>query len=63
MAIKYSLPEMMGLADRLIGRGTSQLSTDRPEAQKDTLMAGRILAHCLLNSIISEPIELENGSK
>ena len=59
MPLKYTLAELMGLADRLIGRGTSTLMADQPELKKDCLMAGRILAHLLLTEAIKPSIELE----
>ena len=59
MPMKYSLLDLMSLADRMIGRGTSDLMTDKPELKRDCLMAGRIIAHLVLKGICSEPIEFE----
>jgi len=59
MAIKYTLPELMALADRMLGRGVSVVLKDQPELQRDCLIAGRVLAHLLLDGTISQPIELE----
>jgi hypothetical protein len=58
MPHRYSLAEMMGLADRMIARGTSMLP-DQSEVKKDTLMAGRILVHLLLSGVIKDAVDLE----
>jgi len=47
------------LADRMIGRGTSNMMPDQPELKRDILMSGRILAHLILKGVITDAIELE----
>ena len=56
--IRLTVPEMVGLADRMIGRGNSIVLRDQPEFQRDLLLAGRIIAHLLVTEVINAPIEL-----
>jgi hypothetical protein len=61
---KYTILELLNLADRMIGRGTSIVLKDQPQLQSDCLSCGLILAHLLLKQVIDEAVILggENGS-
>jgi hypothetical protein len=64
-ARKYSIPELLVLADRMIGRGTSHILKNQPQLQKDCLDCGMLLANLLLKGVIAEAIVLgrtEEGS-
>jgi hypothetical protein len=55
---KFTIPELLDLADRMISRGTSDALKDHPELKADCLACGMLLAHMLLKSVIQEAIIL-----
>jgi hypothetical protein len=62
---KYTIPELLDLADRMISRGTSDsLNSNLQLLRRDCLSCGMILAHLLLKSVIEEAIILsgDDGS-
>jgi hypothetical protein len=55
---KFTIPELLDLADRMISRGTSDTLKDQPELKADCLACGMLLAHMVLRSVIQEAIVL-----
>jgi len=55
---KYTIPELLDLADRMISRGTSDSLNSNLQLRQDCLSCGMILAHLLLKSVIEEAITL-----
>lgn len=55
---KFTVPELLDLADRMIGRGTNDTLRSNPQLQRDCLASGMILAHMLLKEVIKEAVML-----
>ena len=55
---KFSIPELLDLADRMISRGTSNNPKYSAQLQQDCLSCGLLLSHMLLKEVISEAIIL-----
>ena len=57
----FTVPEILELADRMIGRGTASNLAGDVTVQEDCLAVGRILAHFLLSNKMKETIKLNGG--
>ena len=62
-SLRLTVPEIIGLADRMMARGHSLLLRDQPELQRDCRLCGRLLANFFLNNQINDTIVLENGGR
>jgi hypothetical protein len=60
---KYTVPELLDLADRMIARGTSLVLKEQPALQADSLACGLILANLLLKGVIAEAIILSGNEE
>jgi hypothetical protein len=55
----WTVPEMLDLADRMIGYGTKE--SLGPQVRQDCHSCGMILANLLLKSVIAEAVILAGG--
>jgi hypothetical protein len=60
--VTLSVPELHSLADRLLSRALSMLSTDTAEQQRDLKTASRVIRALLRNLNSSDTIVIENGA-
>jgi hypothetical protein len=59
MQRRFTVPELLDLADRMIATGTSDVTLKgASQLKQDCLSCGLLLAHLLLKTVISEAIIL-----
>jgi hypothetical protein len=59
MQRRFTVPELLDLADRMIATGASDVTLkDTSQLKQDCLSCGLLLAHLLLKTVISEAIIL-----